>query len=428
VNVGIGTATPAYPLDVVGNVRASGTVTATSFVGSGAGLTGISVSNSQNTFTAAPTGSGVSQGSLYVNPSSASAGQTLLGLAVGGTQEFLVDSSGNVTTAGNISLPATTSFTVGVLNLGPGHPFLHSFGTSNTFVGNGAGNFQMTGSGDTAAGIAALQSNTTGTNDTAIGGRAIFANTTGNYDVATGNYALQSNTTGSVNTGVGFSSGDTTVAANANTTGSNNTFLGGYAGPGTSTQLTNATAIGANAVVSASNSLVLGSISGANGATSSVNVGIGIAAPNYPLDVVGTIHTSTCFIANSTTIGGTCSSDLRLKKEIQAFPEVLDKLVQLQPVSFHWRNELPDYEFGSAQAMGLIAQDVEQVFPEMVSTDARGYKQVNYSELPYLMLQSIRELKASKDQKDKEVEELKRQVEELRSLVTQITAQRSAQK
>jgi hypothetical protein len=46
----------------------------------------------------------------------------------------------------------------------------------------------------------------------------------------------------------------------------------------------------------------------------------------------------------------------------------------------------------------------------------------------YLMLRSIRELNASKDQKDKEVDELKRQVEELRSLVTQITAQRSAQK
>jgi hypothetical protein len=476
VNVGIGKANPSQALDVVGNISASGTVTATSFSGSGAGLTGIAFSGAPD-FTAAPTGTGVSQGSVYINPPTATAGQTLLGLAVGGTQKFLVDTSGDVTLGGNLNLPATTSSTAGVLNLG-GARFLYAVGTNNTFLGNGAGNFTLSGSSNTATGNAALASLTFGTYNTAMGNQALTTNTTGSYNVGIGEQALlnntagggnaalgylsllgnttggsntgmgvgalEDNTTGTENIGIGVQAGDSNSYLNANTTGSYNTFIGSFSGPGvvSASNLQNATAIGANAVVSQSNALVLGSISGVNTATSSVSVGIGIAAPAYPLDVVGTIHSSTCFIAGSTTIGGTCSSDLRLKKEIQAFPQVLDKLVQLQPVSFHWRNELPEYRFGADQSMGLIAQDVEQVFPEMVSTDARGYKQVNYSELPYLMLQSIRELKAENDtlreemkevkagksSPDEDTAQLRREVEELRKLVAQIAAQRSEPK
>src|SRR5450755_2923517 len=105
-----------------------------------------------------------------------------------------------------------------------------------------------------------------------------------------------------------------------------------------------------------------------------------------------------CVIASQTVIGGTCSSDIRLKKNIRPYPAVLHKLVQLQPVSYEWRaNEFPQYHFGSSRASGLIAQEVEKVFPEMVSEDENGFKKVNYSQLPYLMLEAIRELKAEND-------------------------------
>ena len=79
---------------------------------------------------------------------------------------------------------------------------------------------------------------------------------------------------------MGWEAGVTATVANANTTGSNNTFIGYQAGPGTATQLTNATALGANALVSASNALVLGG-TGAN----AVNVGIGTADPQAVLDI-----------------------------------------------------------------------------------------------------------------------------------------------
>jgi hypothetical protein len=81
--------------------------------------------------------------------------------------------------------------------------------------------------------------------------------------------------------------GETADYPNANVTGANNTFLGALSGPGRSTQLDNATAIGAHAVVSASNALVLGSINGVNGTTSGVNVGIGRQTPTTTLQVAG---------------------------------------------------------------------------------------------------------------------------------------------
>jgi hypothetical protein len=78
------------------------------------------------------------------------------------------------------------------------------------------------------------------------------------------------------NTALGDNAGVTANGANANTTGDNNTFLGYNAGPGTSTQLSNATAIGSNATVSEDNALVLGN---------AVNVGIGTATPQSLLQL-----------------------------------------------------------------------------------------------------------------------------------------------
>ena len=128
------------------------------------------------------------------------------------------------------------------------------------------------------------------------------------------------------------------------------------------------------------------------------NLGLGTLTPTQTLDVVGNANVSGCFMIGGSGIAGTCSSDLRLKKNIQPFSSVLDKVVQLQPVHYDWRaNEFPEYHFGASRATGLIAQEVEKVFPDMVSTDANGYKQVNYSQLPYLMLQAIRELKTEND-------------------------------
>ena len=133
-------------------------------------------------------------------------------------------------------------------------------------------------------------------------------------------------------------------------------------------------------------------------------MGIGLSTPVTALQVngdirVGTSGTNGC-LQNfaGTAISGTCSSDARLKTNILPFAPILDRLVKLQPVHFDWNTEqYPDYHFGPGRNSGLLAQDVETVFPEMVSADARGFKMVNYSELPYLTLSAIRELKTEND-------------------------------
>jgi hypothetical protein len=161
---------------------------------------------------------------------------------------------------------------------------------------------------------------------------------------------------------------------------------------------------------------------GGKGTGSSTNGGFGIIAfggagsPNggYGIDATGgsngsgttalagyfhgDVQVDGCMSVFGVTPIGRCLSDARLKKNIQPFSPVLDKVVQLQPVSYTWRvEEFPQYHFDDARNSGLIAQEVEKVFPDMVSVDEAGFKRVNYSELPYLMLQAIRDLKAEND-------------------------------
>jgi hypothetical protein len=80
------------------------------------------------------------------------------------------------------------------------------------------------------------------------------------------------------------------------------------------------------------------------------------------------------------------------------FASSLEKVTRLQPVTFRWRSdEFPDKHFGVNQSFGLIAQDVGEVLPELVTTDGNGYKAVKYNLLPFHMLQAIKDLKSEND-------------------------------
>jgi hypothetical protein len=95
---------------------------------------------------------------------------------------------------------------------------------------------------------------------------------------------------------------------------------------------------------------------------------------------------------------GSCLSDARLKTNIQPFPQLLGKLAQLEPVHFDWKASLPpELHRRGVNQTGLIAQQVEKIFPEMVVMGKDGYRRVNYGLLPYLLLQGVRELKESND-------------------------------
>lgn len=134
----------------------------------------------------------------------------------------------------------------------------------------------------------------TGLENTAIGANALFSNTSGSRNVALGYDALgQGNP--SQNVAIGYQAlfaggGQGTMAVGAyagdDFGGTQNTFLGYYSDADAG-GYTNATAIGARAMVGASNTIVLGSINGVNGATSNVNVGIGVSDPDAELEVAG---------------------------------------------------------------------------------------------------------------------------------------------
>ena len=145
-----------------------------------------------------------------------------------------------------------------------------------TLFSNSGGDFNV------SIGHQALYSNASGVQNIGIGGNSLRNNLTGGNNVALGVASLQTNL-GDNNVAIGAFAGYTTNPANANITGSNNIFIGYNSGPGTSAQLTNATAIGYNAKVATSNSIVLGG-TGAD----AVKVGIGTTSPSITLDVVGT--------------------------------------------------------------------------------------------------------------------------------------------
>jgi len=130
---------------------------------------------------------------------------------------------------------------------------------------------------------------------------------------------------------------------------------------------------------------------------------------------VGTTGTNGCIKGfGGAALAGTCSSDRRFKKDITPFDHLLDRVAALQPVHYSWRaDEFPARHFGNGQTYGLVAQDVEQVLPELVATDSDGFKAVDYSALPLLTIQAVKELKSENDSLKQRLAELERQMTEL---------------
>ncbi|WP_347218904.1 tail fiber domain-containing protein [Chryseobacterium sp.] len=128
------------------------------------------------------------------------------------------------------------------------------------------------------------------------------------------------------------------------------------------------------------------------------SVGIGTTpSATAKLDVAGTVKASAIDY----------NSDERLKQnitEIKSSHEILNKL---RPVSYFW-NETGKKKGGNSQLQyGLLAQEVEKVLPNIVSTDHDGYKSVNYNELIPLLLQTVQE-------QGKKIEELQKELQHLK--------------
>ena len=111
-------------------------------------------------------------------------------------------------------------------------------------------------------------------------------------------------------------------------------------------------------------------------------------------------------------------SDERFKKNIQTIPSSLEKIAQLRGVYFDWRTDkFSKRNFPEGQHIGLIAQEIETVFPELVSTQKDGYKSVSYSNLVAPLIEAVKELKHQNQALQNELTSLKTQLDELKQLI-----------
>ena len=118
-------------------------------------------------------------------------------------------------------------------------------------------------------------------------------------------------------------------------------------------------------------------------------------------------------------------SDSRLKKDVKTINGALDKVLKLRGVNYYWKNREEmaaargkdannmSYGYSDKLQTGVIAQEVEQIMPELVSTDKYGFKSVDYVSLTPVLIEAIKELKAEKDALETKVDRLEKMMEEL---------------
>ena len=146
--------------------------------------------------------------------------------------------------------------------------------------------------------------------------------------------------------------------------------------------------------------------------TNGGRVGIGTANPAYPLDVSGDINASGSVRANGIAL----SSDARYKTNIATLNNALDDVLNLRGVAYDFdRAKWPEKHFADGKQIGFIAQEIEKIFPELVSTDANGYKSVNYIGVVPVLVEAVRTLKHDNDDKQKQIDTLRAQVEVLQT-------------
>ncbi len=207
-----------------------------------------------------------------------------------------------------------------------------------------------TGYDNTASGYQGLYFNTTGSDNTASGVAALLSNTTGNSNTASGAFALDSNTTGNSNTASGYG------ALLSNTTGRDNIALGYQSG--------------AN-ITNKSNNIDIGN-SGVN--TDSGVIRIGTAGTQTQTFITGigrvNIARGIAVYVNANGQLGTVTSSKRFKKDIHSLGTVSDKLLNLRPVSFRYKESAEDGTY--PVQYGLIAEEVAKVYPDLVQYDKEG--------------------------------------------------------
>ena len=364
-DVGIGTTSPSAKLHVAGTARITDTLTLEP-----SGDQAIDVS----------TGNIYKNGALFIHT------KGLANLAIGS------DALANITT--------------GYCNVasGPSALQLNTVGSFNVANGIFALQNNTGGAFNTASGSYSLRNNDIGLANTAIGNLALSTSTTGHFNTAVGTGALLYSTSGHLNVASGF------YALRNNTSGQLNIAVGAYAGQNLTTGSSNI-AIGNRSVAGESFTIRIGT---GNTHTRAFIAGIrGVTTANANAIPV---------LIDSAGQLGTVSSSARFKQDIADMGDRTERLLELRPVVFRYEQEqtLPD---GSEVPLeyGLIAEEVAEVFPDLVVHDEDGQPFiVKYHLLSAMLLNELKKLHEHGAEQTDELARQARELEELRARLEQL--------
>ncbi len=123
------------------------------------------------------------------------------------------------------------------------------------------------------------------------------------------------------------------------------------------------------------------------------------------------VYTERMYLTNSSgilTVAGTnYPSDARYKKQITRLQNPLEKIMAINGVEYFMRtDEFPLKHFDAKLQVGLIAQEVEKVLPQVVQTGEDGYKAIDYAKIVPLLVEGIKE-------QQKQIDELKKLIQTL---------------
>lgn len=273
---------------------------------------------------------------------------------------------------------------------------VNSDAAQNTAMGSAALVSLSSGSNNTASGFQALVDTDTGDDNTGAGAFALWCNGVGSDNTAVGYYALALGTGGYQNTAVGsMSLSDNTGSSNTaigfqsayHTTGDSNTALGRQA-------LLNNTSGGQNIAVgdhggqnltTGSNNIDIGNL-GVGGESGIIRIGTsGTQTDTYIAGIAGHQVTGAAVYVTSAGQLGVLASSERYKTSIAPMGTNTEKLQQLRPVTFHLKSD-PN----GALQFGLIAEEVDKIYPELVIRDDTGKIQgVRYDELAPMLLNEM---------------------------------------
>jgi Chaperone of endosialidase len=284
-------------------------------------------------------------------------------------------------------------------------------GVENTAVGAAGLLFNTTGFGNTAVGAAALLNNIDGSGNTAIGDSALLNHTTDDGNTAIGYHALLSDTTGNANTAYG------TLALNSNTTGNLNVAIG---------------ALTLSSNTTGDFNVALGSGAGSNVTTADGVICIGAAGANVSnrcfigniystvQPIVGTDPDSVTINSNGRLGRGNVSSR-RYKHDIQPMDKASEVLYALEPVSFRYNKEYDDKQ---TLAFGLIAEEVAEVYPDLVGRNPRGEPEsVRYEQINAMLLNEFLKEHRKNEEQQKQINVLTAQLKEQAAQIQKVSGQ-----